>query len=232
MKHARFALLFTVFIVFFFGCDLSDNIKHPTKNCDNKTIDPKEIGSKIKVVDSQSPLMKASGEGNLENVKQLIKAGEDVNAMDYWEFLRGGTCVLGYALAGGSTPVIKELIQACANPNGLINHGVSIGKIGDVGGAFDNVRIVPLLTYAISRNMNLDLIKMLIEAGADVNAPSAIYDTTTPLIVAAAVGLDQVVDLLLKSGANKDHRNDKGKTALDYARQFNHQKVVNLLNRS
>jgi ankyrin repeat protein len=170
-----------------------------------------------------TPLMQACQECNLDKVRQLINKGEAVNVLDSAHWMRGGTTILGYALLGGSAQIINELIKAGANPNGVINKGVFIGK--EVA-----VRVVPVLTYAISKKMPIDIITMLIDAGADVNAPCTMgYNQTTPLIVAAALGQEDIVRLLLSKHVNKEHKNCFDKSALDYAREFGHQTVVDWL---
>ena len=56
---------------------------------------------------------------------------------------------------------------------------------------------------------------LLINKGANVNAVDNIKDT--PLTWAAYRGLASVVSLLLSKGADVQHRNQAGKTALDKA---------------
>lgn len=75
----------------------------------------------------------------------------------------------------------------------------------------------------------LPLIAALLEAGAALNAPS--QQGLTPLHVAAALGLAEVVRLLLAHGADPTLR-DEGfahATPRDYAVQAGHQNVANLL---
>ncbi len=60
---------------------------------------------------------------------------------------------------------------------------------------------------------NLEVVELLIEQGADVNATNR--DGNTPLIVAAFMCRNEVVQFLLEKGAALDHRNDRGETALD-----------------
>ncbi len=75
----------------------------------------------------------------------------------------------------------------------------------------------------------LPLIVALIDAGAAINAPSA--QGLTPLHVAAALGLGEVVQVLLSRGADATLR-DEGfahATPLDYAVQAGHQAVAVLL---
>jgi ankyrin repeat protein len=72
-----------------------------------------------------------------------------------------------------------------------------------------------------------DVAKVLIEAGADVNATAA--GGYTPLHLAASNGNREVVLLLLKNGAKRDVCCDQGKTPADYARERGYSEVTALL---
>ena len=60
---------------------------------------------------------------------------------------------------------------------------------------------------------NLEIVKLLIDQGADVNATNR--DGSTPLIVAAFMCRTEVVQYLLKNGASLTHKNNRGDTAID-----------------
>lgn len=69
--------------------------------------------------------------------------------------------------------------------------------------------------------------KLLLDNYAYIDAASP--NQTTPLMMAARYGSDKVVDLLLKEGADATLKNDKGMTALDFARFVGRESVVALL---
>ncbi|MBS1549535.1 MAG: ankyrin repeat domain-containing protein [Bacteroidetes bacterium] len=71
-----------------------------------------------------------------------------------------------------------------------------------------------------------NVFKYLLEHGADVNK---ICDNKTPLMFAAKYGKLEMVKQLLAKGAQKDLKNTKGYTALDYAKRENFQEIVQLL---
>lgn len=54
-------------------------------------------------------------------------------------------------------------------------------------------------------------------------------DGNTPLHAAARKGFSDVVELLLAHGADRDIKNNNGKTALMVARKHEHKKVIELL---
>lgn len=73
-------------------------------------------------------------------------------------------------------------------------------------------------------NGRLEVVKYLIDHGADVNARAG--DRVTPLHQAARQGQLEVVRLLLTNGANPQLESDKGKTAADLAAANGHANVV------
>lgn len=80
-------------------------------------------------------------------------------------------------------------------------------------------------------NNAIALARLFIERGADVNAiGKAGY---TPLLLAASIdfGDTGMMQLLLKAGARVDIRNPDGKTALDLAREYHHNRFVGILER-
>ena len=71
------------------------------------------------------------------------------------------------------------------------------------------------------------VIPLLLEADAQIDA-QANYGNT-PLIKASFKGKEAAVRELLKGNPNLDLKSESGKTALDYARQNDHQSIVDLL---
>ncbi len=86
----------------------------------------------------------------------------------------------------------------------------------------------PIIIATVNKNSNVELIKLLIDAGADVKATTR--SGQTPLILAAQNGHDKIVELLLGSGADaKAIISARGISALFMAAQNGHDKVVELL---
>ena len=72
------------------------------------------------------------------------------------------------------------------------------------------------------------VIPLLLEADAQIDAQD--NDGWTPLIWASANGKEAAVRELLKGNPNLDLKDKKfGDTALDFAREQNHQSIVDLL---
>jgi len=80
---------------------------------------------------------------------------------------------------------------------------------------------------AIALGDSEETIRLLLEAGADVNATQA--GGFTPLHQAAAAGRLELVKLLLENGARPDARCDQGKLPADYARERGHAAIAEAL---
>ena len=74
------------------------------------------------------------------------------------------------------------------------------------------------LMFAAAFNQNPEVIETLIKYGAGVNDRSK-YDMTTLMCAAGFNRNPRVIDTLIKHGADVKIKDDKGKTALDYAKK-------------
>ena len=74
---------------------------------------------------------------------------------------------------------------------------------------------------------DLETVKKLIALGADVNAKS---NGMTPVMYAARYNRVDILQLLVKEGAELKWKSAKGLTAMDYAKQSNAQDAVAYLN--
>jgi hypothetical protein len=79
---------------------------------------------------------------------------------------------------------------------------------------------------------NLELLRLLIDSGGNVNLQS--WSGDTPLICATkyAGGKEKTVTLLLDAGSDVSLKDEDGKTALDYAREKRQVKEIELLENS
>ena len=81
-----------------------------------------------------------------------------------------------------------------------------------------------------ARTNNLKALEKAIAEGVNVNAPDKATGLTA-LMVAVQEGHREIVETLLKAGAELDAKTGDGKTALDFAREKGHQDVAALLKR-
>jgi len=121
----------------------------------------------------------------------------------------------------GAAPVTPLMIAVA------FEHTDTVRTLLDLGARVDPAkpRVETALLAAIFGN-HLDLARLLIARGADVNRPAE--RGRTPLMYAAATGWGDaaMIDLLLKSGARADLRDDDGLSAADYARKYHRDDLV------
>ena len=84
-----------------------------------------------------------------------------------------------------------------------------------------------LLTYAAQRN-NENVVEYILDEGiCSVNDRDD--SGFTALMRASYMGHDGIVKLLLNNGADKFIKNSEGKTALDLAKEYKQEKIIELL---
>jgi ankyrin repeat protein len=158
---------------------------------------------------AEPDVFEASALGDLETVRNLV--GDDrelVNA-----FAADGFYPLGLAAFFGHRAIVEFLLS-----NGA-----------DLKTAARNPQKVTALHAAVARR-DLEIAKMLVEAGADPNARQE--QGFAPLHDAAANGNAPLVELLLTHGALADAKTDDGKTPADMAAERGHKEVVERLRKA
>jgi len=154
-------------------------------------------------------VFEASALGDLEAVRELVAGDRGlVNA-----FAADGFYPLGLAAFFGHREIVEFLLK-----NGA-----------DVKTAARNAQKVTALHGAVARR-DVEIVKMLLEAGADPNARQE--RGFAPLHDAAANGNAALVELLLKHGALADAKTDDGKTPADMAAERGHKEVIERLRKA
>jgi len=158
---------------------------------------------------------------------------------------RKGTLSIFEAAAVGDVPRVEELIgedaslaKACA-PDGFHPLGLAaffrhpavvellLARGADVRAVSKNTLRVTALHSTVADGGHAAVAKMLVRAGADVNARQ--QQGWTPLHGAADSDDRETVELLLGHGADPTAIHDGGKTALDIAREKGHAEVIEVL---
>lgn len=212
----------------------------------NEAIQPQRFASRSPRA-GISALLLAVENGHFELAIELVKAGADPNDQ------RSGCAALhmiswvrkpnrGDSEDGDPPPIgsgnltslefVKQIVALGAKVNLPQQKGVSgRGILGRVGAT-------PLM--AAASTSDVALVRTLIELGADLKLANA--DRSTPLLAAAGVGIGapeeaagsepealEVIDFLLKLGADPNAVDNKGENAMHGAAYRNHPKVVELL---
>ncbi len=153
-------------------------------------------------------LIKAINAGEISAVQRMLAAGADVNYHD-----AEGTTLLMLAANAGDMPMVKLLIKNGADVNACDKLGWSA--------------LAKAVYNAEMKCGFVDVVNTLIGAGANIEA--SIGYGVRPLMLAAGYGETEVVEALLKAGADVLARNEGGFTALMMVKQKHYVDVINLL---
>ncbi len=170
-----------------------------------------------------TPLMLATiSNPHSQVIAVLRQAGADVNAQSY------GSSPLVMAIACQKPAMLAALIQAGAKVNAEFygGRGWEEGRLwpSDLN-PYDPV--TPLM-IAVNDIGNAEIVKLLLQAGAEVNART--QNGLTPLMIAAKVNRNpEIAQLLLQAGAEVNAKDKAGQSALDYAVASRNSKIVDLL---
>jgi len=171
---------------------------------------------------------KAAKFDDLSEVKDLVKAGVNVNTVDPY-----GDPMLVLAVKEKSLKVFDYLLSSPQiNVNKANSYGETPLMMASINGDLELVKTLveskqadlnkagwnPLL-YACSKG-RLDVARFLVQHGADVNSTSP--NGSTPLMMAAMSGNEYLVKYLLEQGADLKIRNSLGFSAIDMAKQYDH----------
>lgn len=162
-----------------------------------------------------SPIHLAVAKKKEEIFDLLLEKNADVNLGGLDGQIKNQTA-LYVAVLQDREDLVRKLLEKGANPN-----------IADSEGAYP-------LSEAVARGgANPQIIKLLLDGGANVNAQEA--NKGTALIFAASnkqissPRRQEIVKMLLAVGADKSIKDKNGKTALDWAKQMGNTDVAEML---
>lgn len=138
-------------------------------------------------------------------------------------WLLGWVLIAAPPLASAQDPNAEALVAAVRA--GDAQRVLSALKRGVDPDALDKRSWTPLIHAAMGNQ--IEIAKLLIEAGANVNART--QDGSTPLMAAAVMGHASMTRILLDEGADPTLRNQNGADARVKAEEYGHANVVVLL---
>lgn len=158
----------------------------------------------------ETPLLVATHKNYIEVAKRLIDAGADINQQDHIQ-----DSAYLYAGAQGKTEILTYMLEH-AEPNQKV-----VNRYG--GNA-----LIPA-----AEKGHLDNVKLLLQDGrADIDHQNKFGYTALIEAVALTDGsvlYQQIVQELLAYNANRELRDNWGKTALDYAKEMGYTKMIAML---
>lgn len=151
-------------------------------------------------------------DGDFSCAEALIRHGADVNTPS----------LLNFYVAQENVPVVKFLLKHGANPNAEWS-----AKYDENGGR-------KTALFDAARRKNLELVKLLTEAGADVNKPAVVADRggddrLAMPVMSACLDTPEIVRYLLERGADPNAVVIRGQTLLSWAVHDENLETVKLL---
>lgn len=168
-----------------------------------------ELGSDIEAKSGAdwTPLHSQTYYGHKEGVALLLDHGADIDAKTTF-----GMTPLSQSIRWNRIEAIELLLKKGAN----VNTTSALGR-------------TPLMISTIEGQEQLA--NLFLDSGADLRVQDGHYKMTA-LHWAALYGRLAIVTAIIKKGADLDARDAAGKTALDYANRYGHEKVARLLKAS
>ena len=168
----------------------------------------------------------ASHSNNFDAMKLLLEAGADVNARTQLPKPNGGATPLYFAVCGLSASASSKLVSLLLEAGADVTLKLAF-DFGDGWGLyFDTV----LGHYTSGIHARADVVKMLLDAGADPNSQDTLFGEA-PLhhVVDGDEGV-KIGKLLLEYGADPLLTNKGGKTPLKLAKEYSKdQDLIDLL---
>jgi len=164
-----------------------------------------------------APLHLAAGNGHVRTVELLVENGADVRLPGMQKSTPLHNAAAGSQSSGGRT-FVKDGKRVAAGDEHvaiarfLLDKGAEVDAVSEHGAT-------PLIGAAVSGNV--DMVSLLLDRGANVNANGG-YDGTTALHQAAARDDLAVAELLIERGADVNAPNARGETPLRYAHSGDH----------
>ena len=164
-------------------------------------------GAEINTFNAQglTPLFLASRDGH-EGIVELLSSQEEANLESGDSLAHTPLCI---AVANGHLRIFARLLRRGANPHAKDKNGM-----------------IPL--HIAAKRGNTDAVKSLLKTlgggRGDINELDNAGNT--PLLYAAATGKKELVEALVRAGADLKARNRKGETSLSVAKKLGHASLL------
>jgi len=159
----------------------------------------REVASMIADAVGDVDVFEAAALGRVDRVKQLLRDDPSLASA----FSPDGFPAVGLAAFFGHLEALQTLIAAGADIHAAAKNGLKVQAI-----------------HAAVASKNLDIVRAVLEAGADPNA--AQQQGFRPMHESGSSGSRELAELLMKYGADPSLKNDDGKDTVAFAREKGH----------
>ena len=204
-----------------------------------KSVTPKSVPNNV----YNDDLHDGISASDYELVQEAISNGANVNHVD--EYSKETPLVESLT---STLEIMDLLIQNGANVNAKNRHGDTVlhkaceyedenaityllGKKADVNAVNDQGKtplLVVLYAYIINEDKLRNIVKQLIQKGANINVEDN-DEHNTPLHLACDLSDIEIVKLFIKKGANMTKKNKNNETPLDIAKKRGYKKIATFL---
>ncbi|KAJ8674388.1 hypothetical protein QAD02_005650 [Eretmocerus hayati] len=191
------------------------------------------------------PLHKAVGAAKFDVVELLIEHGADINAIDvegrsilYYAVRRNSVEILNFLLKAGASIDLDGAMQAAVSFKTALEPRIKRSEFFFSDSSDDeNDDVCPItiptkidliekrnmkpLFLAVGERGKIHIVKMLLDAGADISIPNCKNETTV-LHEAVKWGRRNIIGMLLKRGANINALDENGKSVVSQAAFIEH----------
>ena len=168
----------------------------------------------------------AANYSNFETAKLLLEAGADVNSRAQHPKHNGGVTPLFFALVEEHNTAKLKLVSLLLEAGADVTLKLAIDVGGEWGLAFDTV----LGYYTGYIHARADVVKILLDAGADPNCQDTLFDQAPLHNVVCVYEVVKIGKLLLEYGADPLLTDKDGETPLDIVKELSKdQDLIDLL---
>src|SRR5688572_29549357 len=158
-----------------------------------------DIAKMIADAAGEIDIFEAAALGRADRVKDLLRSDASLASA----YSADGFPLVGLAAFFGHLEAVKVLIEAGANIHAAATNAFKVQAI-----------------HAAVASKNLDIVRAVLEAGADPNAMQ--QQGFRPMHESGSTGNRELAELLMRFGADPTLKNDDGKDTIAFAREKGH----------
>lgn len=159
----------------------------------------------------------AAYHNDMASVQTLVSQGYNVNTPGDF-----GQTALLQAACNGNVAMVKL----------LLDHGAKIDAMAEGITPLTGAIMAPSIPLSFRKGDYTGVVRLLVQRGANVNIVSSWSNKFTPIIYCGAYGNAEIARILINAGADVNAKDNKGKSAADYAIEYKKLEVLGVLRKA